>query len=306
MNKPKILIILGPTATGKSALAIKLAKKIAQTKMGGFNGTEIISADSRQIYKGLDIGTGKVTTKEMRGIRHHMLDVANPKKQYSVEEFRKASHRAINTILKKKKLPIICGGTGFYIQSVVDNPTFPNVPANKKLRMRLGAQSTEKLFKLLETLDKKRAAAIDPHNKVRLIRAIEIAKAIGKVPPTKSNPLYSPLQIGIDLPDRTLKEKIINRLFARIEEGMLAEAKRLKKKGLSWKRMEELGLEYRYVARFLTNKISKEEFVRQLSKEIWHYAKRQRTWFKRDDRIRWFRPTQTNQIAKTVLQFLNN
>ena len=178
----KVIVILGQTATGKSALAVKIAKKI--------NG-EIISADSRQIYKGLDIGTGKITKKEMRGVPHHLLDVANPKKKFSVAEYQKLANSAIAEIITKGKTPIICGGTGFYIDAITKGIIFPEVPPNAKLRKTLEKKSTEQLFDMLKNFDKSRARNIkekkEQNNKVRLIRAIEIAKALGKVPKIKKH-----------------------------------------------------------------------------------------------------------------------
>lgn len=294
----KVLVILGPTATGKSSLAIKLAKK--------FNG-EIISADSRQVYKGLDIGTGKVTPKEMRGVRHHLLDVASPKEIFTVAEYQKLANRAIEKILSSGKLPIICGGTGLYIDSIVSGKTFPEVPPNLVLRKQLEKKSTSQLFALLKKLDPRRAKEIDANNPRRLIRAIEIAKKLGSVPRLEAQPpsQYKVLKIGLNLPADKLKKKIAIRLFARIREGMIGEAKRLHQNGLSWKRMNSLGLEYRYLAKYLNSKISKEEMTTRLQNEIWHYAKRQMTWFKRDKNVKWFSPKNRN-IGPTTRAFLKS
>jgi len=279
-QKPKVIVILGPTASGKSDLAVKLAKD--------FNG-EVISADSRQVYKGLNIGTGKITKREMQGVPHHLLNIADPKKQYTVVDFKRDAEKVITDILKKHKLPIICGGTGFYIKALVDNISLPEVPPNFALRKRLKSKSASELFLMLQELDPKRARNIDAKNPIRLIRAIEIAKALGKVPQLKSKPQskYNFLQIGIKIPDQELKQRIHQRLLKRLESGMITEAKKLHVQGLSWKRMEELGLEYRYLAKFLQKEISRQELVDKLNSEIWQYAKRQKTWFKKDKRIEW-------------------
>ena len=304
-RKEKILVILGPTASGKSALAAKLAKKLARTKWGGFNGAEIISADSRQVYKGLNIGTGKITKKEMAGVPHHLLDVADPRRRYTVVRYIEQAHRVIAEIFSRGKLPIICGGTGFYISALVDGIVLPDVPPNPKLRARLKKETPETLFNMLLKLDLIRAKNIDPKNIRRVIRAIEIARALGSVPQnTKVKPLHKSLFIGINLPSEELREKITIRLFARISEGMVAEAKRLHSGGLSWKRMEELGLEYRYLALYLQNKITKPEMIEKLKTEIWHYAKRQMTWFKRDKRTQWFKPTDVSKINSCIKNFL--
>ncbi len=290
--KTKLLIILGPTATGKSDLAVELALK--------FNG-EIISADSRQVYKGLDIGSGKITELEMQGIPHHLLDVASPQDQFTVTDFVKLSEIEITNIVARDKIPIICGGTGFYIQALVDGISIPEVPPNEELRSELEKLDTNKLFERLSILDPVRAEIIDKDNPRRLIRAIEIATALGKVPVLNERiDKYETIFIGLNLESEEIKERIKKRLLKRLEIGMLDEAIKLNKNGLSWQRMEDLGLEYRYMAYFLQNKISKDEMIEQLNMAIWHYAKRQMTWFKRDNRIKWFRPSETESIVSYV------
>ncbi len=276
----KVVVILGQTATGKSDLAVKIAKKI--------NG-EIISADSRQVYSGLDIGTGKITKKEMKGVPHHMLDIANPRKQFTVAEYKQLADKKIEEIISRGKIPIICGGTGFYIDSITKGVVLPEVPPNKKLRSILNKKTAEALFKIIKKLDRTRAKNIDPKNKVRLIRAIEIAKALGKVPKIKEKKAnYKFIKIGLHLPSEKLKVKINSRLETRLKIGMLEEAKKLHRKGLPWKKMHELGLEYRYVSLYLQKEITKEEMVENLKNKIYQYAKRQITWFKRDSEINWF------------------
>jgi tRNA dimethylallyltransferase len=278
---PFVIVVLGPTATGKSDLAVTLAKRL--------NG-EVISADSRQVYKGLNLGTGKITKREMQGVPHHLLDVASPKKQFSVADFVRHGEKAIEHILKKQKVPIICGGTGFYISALLGEVSMPNVPPNKVLREKLSTLSTEALFAKLKKKDPKRALTIDKDNPVRLIRALEVVEALGAVPMPQQQPSsYSVIKIGIDFPDAVLKERILKRLGLRLKKGMLKEAETLHAHGLSYKRMEALGLEYRFMARLLQKKISKEIFKEQLLNEIWHYAKRQRTWFKKDKTIHWIK-----------------
>lgn len=301
----KILVILGPTATGKSALAVKLAKKLARTGWGGFNGAEIISADSRQVYKGLNLGTGKIMKKEMKGVKHYLLDVVLPRKVFTVSEYQKLANGAIEEIISKGKLPIICGGTGLYIDSLINEVSFPEVPPNLKLRKQLEKKTVVELFEQLQKLDRRRAEEIDKNNPRRLIRAIEIVKALGKVPEIKSKESrYNVLKIGLNLPAEKLKKRISIRLFARIRDGMISEAKKLHRQGLSWKRMEDLGLEYRYQARYLKGEISKEEMIKQLESAIWHYAKRQMTWFKKDKDIKWFEPREFSKILRLASRFL--
>src|SRR3990167_5337205 len=275
----KIIVILGPTASGKSALAVKMAKKI--------NG-EIISADSRQVYKGLDIGSGKITKKEMGGIPHYCLDIVSPKKIFTVIDFKKCADKAIEKIFAKNKIPIIVGGTGLYIQAIVNNIVLPEVKPNWKLRKELEKKTTEEMFDLLKKLDPRRAKNIDPKNPRRLIRAIEIAKALGKVPNLEAKlPSYNISQIGVKLPDEILKKNIEKRIKKMLKGGLVTETKKLRKSGLSWKRIYELGFEYKYPALFLRGEISKDEMLAKMLTENWQYAKRQMTWFKRDKRIKW-------------------
>jgi len=292
----KIIVILGPTASGKSDLAIKLVQK--------FNG-EIISADSRQIYRGMDLGTGKVTEVEQKLAKHWMIDIANPKINYNVAKFKKKAEKIIADILKREKVPIICGGTGFWISAIVDNKIFPEVKPNQKLRRKLQDLSADNLYRKLLKLDSERTKNIDKNNKVRLIRAIEICKTIGKVPSVKNthNNKYQFLQIGFDIPKEKLHLNIKKRLSKRFKLGMIKEVEGLhKKNGMSWKRLEMFGLEYRYISQFLQNKISKKEMQEKLFQESKNYAKRQMTWFRKDKRIIWLK--NYRQIKIVIKKFL--
>lgn len=296
MAKPKIVIILGPTASGKSDFAVELAKK--------WNG-EVVSADSRQVYKGMDIGTGKITKKEMKGVPHYLLDVASPRRRFSVSDYVKLTTKAIAQIVNRGKLPIICGGTGHYISALLGEQQIPEVPPNPKLRKQLEKKTTEELFQMLKKLDPRRADEIDMNNPRRLVRAIEIAKALGKVPKIELRSMnYEVCKIGIKIPNEELKESINKRLEKRLKMGMVAEAKWLHRAGVSYKRMREFGLEYRRLADYLEEKISKKEMVELLQKEIWQYAKRQMTWFKRDKEITWIEPAKTTKFVKIVSKFV--
>lgn len=288
---PKIIVVVGPTASGKSSLAVKLAKK--------FHG-EIISADSRQVYEGMNIGTGKITKKEMAKIPHHLLDVANPKKQFTVAQYKRLTDKAIKKIVNRGKIPIICGGTGFYVQAITENISIPEVKPDIKLRIALEKKPTKELFSQLKKLDSRRAKNIDRNNRRRLVRALEIIIKSGKkIPELKSAPKYEVLFIGVKCDARKLKELIRTRLLKRLKMGMVKEVINLKKSGLSWKRLEDFGLEYRYVAYYLQNKLSYDEMVKKLQKEIEHYAKRQMTWFNRNKKIRW---VETPQRAKKLVK----
>lgn len=297
----KIIVVLGPTAVGKSDFAVFLAKK--------FNG-EIISADSRQVYKGMDLGTGKIPRDPdkkrgyfWQGIRHYLLDVVSPKRKFSVAEFTKLAKKAIKKIFKKKKLPIICGGSWFYIFALVDGYCFPKVKPDWKLRKKLEKLSEKELFEMLKKLDKERAKTIDPQNKRRLIRAIEIAKKLGKVPQLEKKPLpYPVLFLGIEKDFSELKKLIKKRLLKRLREGMIEEVKRLREKGISFKRLEEFGLEYYWIAKYLQGEISKKEMIKKLQKDIEHFAKRQIKIFKRDKRVKWIKSWKEGE--KLVKEFL--
>jgi len=284
----KLIVILGPNASGKSALAVELAKK--------FNG-EIISADSRQVYKGMDIGTGKITKSEMQGIPHYLLDVSSPKRRFSVAQYQKKANDTIKKIYKKRKIPIICGGTGFYIQSVIDGIIIPEVKPDWKFRNLLEKKSSEQLFQMLKYLDSRRAENIDKHNKRRLVRAIEIiVKTKKHIPILQKKEKFDLLILGITRDKMELQKRIKERLEKWLKQGIIEEVKRLKKSGLSWKRIEEFGLEYKFIAYQLQNKMEYNEMVERLQKAIENYAKRQMTWFKRDKRIYWLKDKKTAKM----------
>ena len=277
----KIIVILGPTDSGKSKLAIKIAKK--------FNG-EIISADSRQVYKGLDIGTEKITKKEMNGIRHYLIDVAKPQKIYTVVQYQRAAKKILKQIFQKGKIPIICGGSGLYIDALIYDYKLPAVAPQKSLRGRLEKKSTEELFKMLQGLDPERAADIDPCNPRRLIRALEIVIKTGRpVPKIEKQSPYQALKIGLKKSANQLRRLIRQRLKKTLKKGLVEEVKKLHGEGLSWKRLNALGLEYRLAANYLRGLIAYEEMTGQMEKEIYRYAKRQTTWFKKDKSAHWIK-----------------
>ena len=290
----KLVVILGPTASGKTGLSIRLAKK--------FNG-EVVSADSRQIYKGMDIGSGKVTKKEMVGVPHYLLSIANPKRKFSVAQYKKLTLKAIQNIQKRNKTPFLVGGTGFYIQSIVDGIVIPEVKPDWKLRSKLEKLTVENLFERLKKLDPARAQSIDKQNPRRLIRALEIViKTKKPVPALKEKSEFDILQIGVKKTPNELKTAIYKRLMKRLENNaMIKEVKKLRK-SLSWKRLEEFGLEYRSVAQYLQNKITYQEMVDNIQKESEQYVKRQMTWFKRDERVIWI--NNDKKAVKAITNFL--
>jgi len=297
----KLVVIVGPTASGKSELGVQLAKK--------YSG-EIISADSRQVYKGMDIGTGKITEKEMMGIPHHLLDVASPKQKFNVTQYQKRTFQVIASVLRRNKLPILVGGTPFYVYSVVDGYTFPEVKPNPKLRADLEKLSAEDLLQKLIKLDPERVSTLrqssgQDKNKRRLIRALEIVLTSGQPVPEfrKTTPLFDILILGIKKSPDELKRRIHKRLLKRLDQGMIEEVEQLHQGGLSWKRLEELGLEYRFVAQYLQNKISYQEMIDLIQKESEDFARRQMLWFKKDPRIHWISTySQTHRLIADFLE----
>jgi tRNA dimethylallyltransferase len=226
--KIKLVAIVGPTAVGKSDYAVKYAIE--------HNG-EVISADSRQVYKGLDIGTGKITKEEMGGIPHHLLDVCDPKEQFNVAMYKNLAEKAIQNISNRGKLPIICGGTGFYIDALLKNISYPHVEHNNELRKSLFGKESAELFEILKKLDNKYADSLnnsEKNNTHRLIRSIEIVTALGEMPEIKQGKSpYDVTWINLNLPPEILKQRIYDRLIKRIDNGMIEEVINLHKNGLS-------------------------------------------------------------------------
>ena len=330
-KKKSVIAIVGPTASGKSELAVRLAKR--------FNG-EIISADSRQVYHGLAIGSGivrgrwlatiksqksKVKTANQnsklffyKAIPHHCIDYVSPKKRYTVVDFQKCARKAISDIHARGKIPFLVGGTGFYIDAVLGNTSFPSAPANLLLRKRLEHLPAEKLFAMLKKKDERRAATIDPRNKRRLIRALEIISSLrgatttlcrgsdaaisllnhGIAPPA-SRGRNDIMIIGIKKEKEKLRNAIAKRVRAMLKHGLLKETKKLHAQGLSWNRITEFGFEYRLPALFLQKKISRKELEERLIKENWHYAKRQMAWWRRNKNIHWISPLQEMRTLLT-------
>lgn len=296
----KLVVIVGPTASGKSDLSIQLAQK--------FSG-EIISADSRQVYKGMDIGSGKISKLEMRSIPHHLLDVAFPRRKFTVFQYQKLAFKTIKQIHSRGKLPILVGGTPFYVYSIVDNYVFPEVKPNLKLRSQLEKLRTEELLFRLRKLDPERAESIEQKNKRRLIRALEIVITTDQPVPQlhKANPLFDVLILGIKKSPEELKKRIHKRLLKRLKEGMIKEVEELHHpaagKGLSWKRLEEFGLEYRFIALYLQNKLTRGDMISSLEKAINDFARRQMVWFKKDSRIHWVVSSfESKQLVKAYLR----
>lgn len=272
-KQPHIIVVLGPTASGKSDFAVDLALKE--------NG-EIISADSRQVYKGLDIGTGKITAEEMKGVQHHMLSTYDVDEDVSVARYARDAAPIIEAILARGKTPIICGGTGQYIDALIFDTQLPAVPPNKQLREDLEKLSTEELVARLAARDPSRLATIDTHNRVRLIRALEIVESLGHVPPQDTPQFRYETTIYIMNPSRELlRERITKRLEKRLALGMIDEVATLLKHGYSPAHMKRFGLEYDVIARYIQGLLTEEKMKEELINKSMQYAKRQQTWNKK-------------------------
>jgi len=299
MNK-KLIVILGPTASGKSELAVKLAKK--------FKG-EIVSADSRQVYKGMDIGTAKPTKKERKEILHYLIDIKNPNQIYTVWQYKKEAIKAINKIIKKGKSPFLVGGTGLYLKSVIENLEIPRVKPDWKLRksleLKIKTRGLKSLYDELIKIDPEAAYIMDSQNPRRIIRALEVAIKTKKPfsqQRKKGKPLYDVLEIGLSLPEEKLKEKIEKRTNKMMKTGLVKEVKNLIKiydKNLPT--FDAIG--YREIIDYLNKKVSLAEAIKKIEKNTWHFAKRQMTWFKKDKIIIWLKnQKETEKLIKTFLK----
>jgi len=281
-QRDTLIAIVGPTASGKTSLAVELALTL---------GGEVISADSRQVYRGLNIGTEKASKKEMCGVPHHCIDIASPKRAYSVEQWRRVAEKAIRTIVRHGNVPIVAGGTGFYVDALVDGTRFPKVKPHATLRRSLARKSTRELLAQLRQLDPTRARTIEQRNPRRLIRAIEIATAIGKVPMIEhQNPQYDVHWIGLHPDKEVLRARIRAQLEASLHRGLLAETRALLVSlGPTSKRIDALGLEYRIAASYIRGDITKETMHELMVRELTRYARKQMVWFKRNDAIHWYK-----------------
>ncbi|HEY4506905.1 MAG TPA: tRNA (adenosine(37)-N6)-dimethylallyltransferase MiaA [Candidatus Paceibacterota bacterium] len=283
---PKLLVIVGPTASGKSSLAVEIAQK--------FDG-EIISADSRQIYRGMDIGTAKSDKKDLVKIKHHLVNIRNINQEYSVAEFKKYAINIIRKILKNGKLPILVGGTGLYIDAVVKNLEIPEIKEDKELRSKLEKEietyGLDYVFRKLVNLDPEAAYIVDPKNPRRIIRALEIAILTGKPfssQRNKGNQLFKTLILGIKQDPEILKNRIHKRTKQMLDDGLIQEVKKLiKKYGETQKPFDAIG--YREIIDYLNGKKNLSEAEDLINKNSWHYAKRQITWFKRNKQIHWIK-----------------
>ena len=272
---PKLIVIEGTNASGKSALGVELASRF---------GGEIVSADSRQVFERLDLGSGKITPEEMRGVPHHLLNVRKPGEFFSMADFQRLAYEAIDGIIARGNVPFLVGGTGLYVDSVADGYVLTDKATDLALRAELETYSTPQLYDMLK--EKLPDTDVDPKNRHRVMRLLEKLAAGDAAPGTKS-PRYSLLKLGVTWPREILKQRIDERLERRLQQGMVDEVKSMLDDGVSEEFLVKLGLEYKYLTWYLTGKIGYEQMVEELGSAIKRFAKRQMTWFRRDPRIIW-------------------
>ena len=287
MKKQKVIVICGPTASGKTALAIELAKKIEG---------EIISADSMQIYQEMNIGSAKPTKEEMQGIPHYLIDFVKPNQRYSVAEYKKEAKHKIKEILERKKIPIIVGGTGLYINSLIYEIDYPDVSIDQKYRTELEnivqKEGLEKLYQKACKIDPKAMEKISPKDKKRILRVLEIYHETGKtkteqeLESRKREPEYDYHVFGITMDRNILYERIEKRVDQMIQQGLIEEVENMLKKYSEFPTAMQ-GLGYKEVKEYLEKQISKEDMIEKIKRETRRYAKRQLTWFRKNTQTIW-------------------
>lgn len=286
--KQKLIVVAGPTASGKTGLAIEIAKAI--------NG-EIVGADSMQIYKYMDIGAAKPTLAERSEAVHHMIDFLEPDAEYSVADYTECAHKVIEEIASRGKMPVICGGTGLYINSVVDDVTFGEIDTDYQMRVELEElakkEGSEKLLEILSEFDEESAKKLHPNNLRRIIRAIEFYRVTG-VPISEHQRMtkerdsrYEPLMMCVNWDRKVLYERINKRVDIMLEEGLLDEVKSLVEKGYTKALNSMKGIGYKEVIDYFNGELQYDEMVELIKQSSRRYAKRQLTWFRRDERIHW-------------------
>lgn len=289
-----VIVIVGPTASGKTALGVRLAKH--------FHGI-VISADSRQVYRGLDRCFATVTKREMGGVRHYLLRFVPLKRRYTAGDYARDFQRVLKRVPKRTPVFLV-GGSPFYIEAALHPEHLANVKPNLALQRRLASRTLPQLLVQLKRLDPQRYRVIDRHNRRRIERAIEIAAAPTPLPTPHSPLPFRVLTIGLHLPRKKLYTKIDARVDQRLAQGMLAEVQRAHRRGVSWAKLESLGLEPRFLARILRGHLTREEGVQQLKHAIHDFVRRQLTWWRRDRTIRWIR--HTTDALRLVRRFLAN
>jgi tRNA dimethylallyltransferase len=296
-----LIVILGPTASGKTHLASKLAYDLQG---------EIISADSRQVYKNMDIGTGKDLNQYIingRRIPYHLIDIVAPENEFNLFEFQYRFYKIFNELIEKKILPVLVGGTGLYLESVLTGYNMPHAPMNQELRKGLYRKSKDELQKMLLALKPQLHNKTDLEDSERLIRAIEIERA-RSIKDQPQKPDIDAVVFGIRWERSTLRQRITARLKERLEQGMIEEVMKLHTAGLTWTKLESFGLEYRFISQYLQRKISFDEMTNKLNTAIHQFAKRQETWFRRMEKkgivINWLQSNDYSLLKESVMKFL--
>lgn len=287
MNKPKILCVVGPTASGKTDYAVELALKC---------GGEVVSCDSMQIYKHMDIGTAKPAADEMKGVKHHMIDIIEPNESFSVARFSEMARECIDDILLRGKTPVLCGGTGLYFDSTINNINFIQMDTDEEYRKDLESAAKEfgnaYVYEILKSVDEKAAESIHPNNLKRVIRALEIYKTTGKKKSELdkeqlSEPLYEPEITGLMRDREVLYDRINKRVDIMMEKGLIDEVSELIKMGIDENSTSMQAIGYKEIIEYLDGKTSLSDAVDKIKRESRRYAKRQLTWFKRNEKIHW-------------------
>lgn len=326
----KLIVILGPTSSGKSEMALRLARRLEKEKNKeelGINGAEIVSADSRQIYKGMDIGTAKLIPDQLldlkfqapllkikdkeikplmvKGIPHYLIDIVNPDEEFSLAQYKKLAIEIIKNIQSRGKIPLLVGGTGLYITSVVENLEIPKVAPNPTLRKVLEDMTLEDLLAKLEKLDPDTYQSIDRKNRRRIVRALEVIVSSGKEfskQKYKGEPLFDALQIGIEVPREDLYKKIDARVDKMIAKGLESEARNLLDKGFNRNLPSMSGIGYKQMTMYLNDEVKFNEAVRLIKRDTHRYARRQMTWFRRYKNILWVK--NCNEAEPLIRDFL--
>lgn len=300
MRKP-LVVIAGPTAVGKSEVAIELAKRI--------NG-EIVSCDSRQVYKYLNIGTAKPTKEERKKIPHHLIDIIKPNEEFNAYLYAQRAHKAIFGIHRKRKIPILVGGSGLYLRAVIDG-IFPGAGKNKEIRKRLEKFSSGALYKRLKEADPKSALRLHPHDKVRIIRALEVYELTGQPISVlqevskEKKPNYDLMMVGLKRKREELYQRINGRVEGMIKGGLVEEVRGLLKRGFSKDLIALKGLGYREIIGYLDREYGLEEAIRLLKRNSRRFAKRQLTWFSQDKRIHWIEIAEKDLANRVASQIAN-
>lgn len=292
--KPKLIVIEGTTASGKSGLGVELAAHY---------GGEIISADSRQVFRGLDLGSGKITPEETMGVPHHLIDVVSPNAFYSMHDFQRMAYEAIDDVLARGKIPFLVGGTGLYIASVTEGYVMSSIEPDLEYRAHLETMETPKLYEMLLAL--RPDVQVDPKNRNRVMRLLERIHAGDDLTPRKA-PRYDVLKLGVTWPRPELCRRIDERLARRMDEGMEEEVRSLMDGGATPEFLDKLGLEYRYLYRYLAGMLTKEEMLDELNRAIKRFAKRQMVWFRKDKSIIWLNMADdpVSQASREIDAFL--